>query len=84
MSMVEDNATLFDIIQDALDNTVMQKGTLYVLYDKVGKLTLSKVSSLKVNACLIDQETGEDLPSAGRRRRGRGSGAHASGGESPL
>lgn len=61
MSMVEDNATLFDIIQDALDNTVMQKGTLYVLYDKIGKLTLSKVSSLKVNACLIDQETGEDF-----------------------
>jgi len=61
MSMVEDNATLFDIIEDALDNTVMQKGTLFVLYDKVGKLTLSKVSSLKVNSCLVDEETGEDF-----------------------
>lgn len=61
MSMVEDNVTLFDCIQDALDNTTMQKGTMFVLYDKVGKLTLTKISSMKVNACLIDAETGRDF-----------------------
>ena len=61
MSMVKDNSTLFDIIQDALDDTLMQKGKMYVLYDKVGKLTLADISTMKVNACLVDAETGQDF-----------------------
>lgn len=58
---VEENATLFDIIQNALDETMMVKNKVYTLYDKVGKLQLSEVSSMKVNDCLIDKETGQDF-----------------------
>lgn len=61
MSAVEDDATLFDIIQNALDDTLMTKNKLYVFYDKVGKLRLTNVVDMKVNDCLIDEETGEDF-----------------------
>lgn len=59
-SAVEDNTTLFDIIQNILDETLMVKNKVYVLYDKAGKLRLSDISEMKVDACLIDEETGED------------------------
>lgn len=59
LSAIEDNTTLFDIIQNALDDTLMTKNKVYVLYDKVGKLTLTEISKMKVNACLVDEETGE-------------------------
>lgn len=61
MSAVEDNVTLFDIIGNALDNTLMNKGIVYVLYDQCGKLRLQKPSDMKVNTCLVDEETGEDF-----------------------
>lgn len=61
LSAVEDNTTLFDIIQNALDETLMTKGIVYVLYDEVGKLRLKKVDDMKVNGCLVDNETGEDF-----------------------
>lgn len=57
----DDNTALFDAIQNALDATTMMKGTVYVLYDKVGKLTLTNVSKMMVNECLIDEETGRDF-----------------------
>ena len=59
MSAIEDDATLFDIIQDALDNTLVMTGRVYVLYDSLGKLCLSDVSCMKVNSCVVDMETGE-------------------------
>ena len=37
-SRVEDNQTLFDIIQTALDETLKATSQMYVLYDDVGKL----------------------------------------------
>lgn len=58
MSAVEDGTTLFDIIQDALDNTLVMTGKVYVLYDSLGKLCLSDVSGMKVNSCVVDMETG--------------------------
>lgn len=58
---VDDNTTLFDAIQNALDITTMIKGKVYVLYDNVGKLTLTDVSKMTVNACLVDEETGRDF-----------------------
>lgn len=61
LSAIEDNTTLFDIIQNALDETLMIKNKVYVLYDKVGKLTLTDISKMKVDACLVDAETGEDF-----------------------
>lgn len=56
----ERNATLFDIIQNALDLTLMNNGQMYVLYDDVGKLMLKNISSMVVNL-LIDEETGEEF-----------------------
>lgn len=61
LSAIEDNTTLFDIIQNALDETLMVKNKVYVLYDKVGKLTLTDISKMKVDSCLVDEETGEDF-----------------------
>lgn len=61
MSAIEDNSTLFDMIQNALDETLQTTGVLYVLYDDVGKIQLKKASNMKVNSCLVDSETGENF-----------------------
>lgn len=55
---VEDNATLFDIIGNALDETLRNKKQLYVMYDNFGKINLKNISDMKVNT-LIDEETAE-------------------------
>lgn len=57
---VEDNQTLLDIIQNALDDTLMNRSEIYVLYDDFGKLRLSYVEFLKVGI-LIDAETAESF-----------------------
>lgn len=59
-SRVEDNQTLFDIIQTALDETLKATGQMFVLYDAAGKLTLKNIGSLKLNM-LIDDETAGDF-----------------------
>lgn len=56
----EDNSTLFDIILTALELTVTNKKTLYVLYDDFGKLTLKSLESMKTTI-LINEETGENF-----------------------
>lgn len=60
-SAVEDNTSLFDMIQNALDDTLLSKNKVYVLYDAVGELRLTDIADMKVNDCLIDAETGEDF-----------------------
>lgn len=60
-SSIEDNVALFDIIQNALDETLDASGIVYVFYDEIGKLRLEKAGNMKVNDCLIDSETGEDF-----------------------
>lgn len=57
---VEDNQTLFDIVQNALDDTLMNRNEMYVLYDDFGKLRLSYIEFLKVGL-VIDSETGESF-----------------------
>lgn len=57
-TIVEENSTLFDMIQNALDETLLNTGRLYCLYDDVGKLTLKNINSMKLDL-LIDSETGE-------------------------
>lgn len=52
-SRIEDNKTLFDIILNALDLTLVSKKKLYVLYDDVGKLNLQDVEQMKVPGDLI-------------------------------
>ena len=59
-TIVEENQTLFDMIQSALDETLMNTKQLYVLYDDAGKLTLKNINTMKLNL-LIDEETGENF-----------------------
>lgn len=59
-SRVEDNQSLFDIIQNALDLEMQNKGELFCLYDNFGKLTLKNISSMKLDL-LIDVDTAEDF-----------------------
>lgn len=58
-SKVEDNKTLFDISQNALDETLRNTTKLYVLYDDFGKVTLKDTEDMLLNL-LIDAETGEN------------------------
>lgn len=59
-SRVEDNTTLFDIMQNALDLTLQNKGKMYVLYDDFGNLALRDVESLKLDL-IINEETAQDF-----------------------
>lgn len=58
-SRVEDNQTLFDIIQNALDLTLSNRNEMYVLYDDFGKITLKNIGNMKLNI-LIDEATAEN------------------------
>jgi hypothetical protein len=57
---IENNKTLFDIVQNALDLTMMNTNQLYCLYDSYGAITLSNVSDMKV-PIVIDSETGQNF-----------------------
>lgn len=59
-TVVEENQTLFDMIQNALDETLLNTGKLFVLYDDCGSLTLKDINSLKTNL-LIDAEAAENF-----------------------
>ncbi len=58
-TIVQENKTLFDMIQEALDETLLITGNLFVLFDDVGKLALKNVNSMKVPV-LIDEESAEN------------------------
>lgn len=58
-SRVEDNVSLFDMIQNALDLTLQNKKEMYIMYDDFGKITLKSLYSMRLNL-LIDEETGEN------------------------
>ena len=64
-SRVEENTSLFEMIQNALDLTVDNTGELFVLYDDFGELTLKSLSSMKVGEAgaylMLDEETGENF-----------------------
>jgi hypothetical protein len=55
-SRVEDDKSLFDMIESAHDLTLINTGEMYVLYDDFGKLTLKNLEKMKVQI-VIDQET---------------------------
>jgi len=59
-SRVEDNQSLFDIIQNALDLELQNKGELYCLYDDFGKLTLKNIASMKLDL-IINEDAAEDF-----------------------
>lgn len=58
-SRVENNTSLFDIIQNALDLTLYNQNYMYVLYDDFGKLTLKGLDNMRLNL-VVDEETGEN------------------------
>lgn len=57
---IRENMTLFDIIYDALDLTLMNRKKLYVLYDKFGKLSLQDVESMKVPNLVVGDYKSQD------------------------
>ena len=57
-SRVEDNQSLFDIIANAQDLTMMNRGKMYVLFDDFGKIALKNINKMKVNI-VIDIDTGQ-------------------------
>lgn len=59
-SRVEDNKTLFDMFQNALDLTLESIKKMFILYDNFGKLTLRSLEKMKLDL-LLDEETGENF-----------------------
>lgn len=59
-TIVEENQTLFDMLQNAFDETLQHTGQLFVLYDAVGRLTLQNIHSMRLDL-LIDAETAENF-----------------------
>lgn len=57
-SRVEDNQELFTIMDNALSDTTLNTGDLYVLYDDYGSLNLRNIKMLKSDL-LIDEDSGE-------------------------
>lgn len=57
---VEDNKTLFDIMQNALDETLLHTGKMYVLYDNFGELKLANIENMKTKI-LINSETAQTI-----------------------
>lgn len=59
-SKVEDNATLFDVIGNALDATLQNDKKMYVMYDDFGRLNLRDIETMKV-PILIERKVAEDF-----------------------
>ena len=60
MSASEDNASLFDIMKNALDKTLMNTKEMYVLYDDFGKIALKNIADMRV-PLLIDDTMAQDF-----------------------
>ena len=58
-SRVEDNKTMWDIIQTALDETLKATGKMFVLFDEVGKLTLKNLDGMKLGMVIDDEAAGD-------------------------
>lgn len=59
-SRVEDNVALFDMVQSALDLTLQNTESMFVMYDDFGKIALKDIANMQLNL-LIDEETGENF-----------------------
>lgn len=59
-AMSEDNQTLFDIVQNALDATLQNQKNMYVMYDDYGYIALKSLENMRLNL-LIDEETGQNF-----------------------
>ena len=56
----ESNKTLFDIVNDALTDTMMSTKKVYVLYDDYGSICLKNIASMKLPV-VIDEDTGQNF-----------------------
>jgi hypothetical protein len=63
-SRVEENTSLFEMIANALDMTLLNTGRMYVLFDDFGRLTLRSLESMYVGESgaylMVDEVTGEN------------------------
>ena len=63
-SRVEENTSLFEMIANALDMTLLNTGRMYVVFDDFGRLTLRSLESMYVGESgaylMVDEETGEN------------------------
>lgn len=64
-SRVEENTSLFDMVENALDLELTNKKEMFVLYDDFGALTLKNITSMYVakngDYLMIDKDTGADF-----------------------
>lgn len=60
LSRVEENSTLFDMVQNSLDITLENTKQMYVLYDDFGKIALKNIANMKTNL-LIDYSCLQDF-----------------------
>lgn len=65
-SRVEENTSLFEMIENALDLELTNLGNMYILYDDFGKLTLKFLGDMYVGDSssgylMIDEETGQNF-----------------------
>ena len=59
-SLIEENKSLFDIVLDALDETLVNTGKMYILYDNFGSIELKELGNMATSV-LIDDETAENF-----------------------
>ena len=60
-SRIRENMTLFDMIYDALDLTLLNRRKLYVLYDDFGKLTLKDVETMKIPDLVLGEYNSQNF-----------------------
>ena len=56
---VEENRSLLDMIQDALDKTAQQTGDVFVLYDDAGSLCLNHVKDMALDILMDEGSIGD-------------------------
>lgn len=58
ITRIDQDKTIFDIIDNSLDETMVNTGEMYIYYDDYGKITLKSLASMK-KKLLIDDETAQ-------------------------
>ena len=62
MDDIQDNAALFDIIQNSINETILNKNQMFVLYDDFGKLTLKNASNMLIPTdFIISEDTAQNF-----------------------
>lgn len=59
-AVVEENISALDIVLNTLEETLLNTGKMFVLYDNFGKLTLKNVETM-VSETLVFEESAEDF-----------------------